>query len=116
MIDETFDKLQNDVQNDDDLHILEQNNNDNILITTMGRRNYSTRPMENGDRIVPIQVHHDDSDVSYLISANEWIEMHDYGSNEVEWSALSIDEAIALAKCAFDHEQYEEQPVVTEDQ
>lgn len=121
MTDKTFDELRKQVRNDTELHIFREDENGEQLIVVYSREDYTfSRGLVEGDRIISIEVAEhgapDGYDEWFPIAANEWIEAYDYGPNEVEWSALSIDEAIALAKCAYEHEQYDEQPAVTEDQ
>lgn len=81
-------------------------------IQLVERTNLPTEYPSGGERVVSIDVWNG----QYGIAANEALAADDggwtgdYGPNEVEWSAESVDEAVDIAFAAFDHEQYDGKP------
>jgi hypothetical protein len=71
------------------------------------RTNLATEYPVGGERVVTIGI----SDDWYPIAANKALEADDggwtgdYGPNEVEWSAESVEEAVDTAFRAFDHDE-----------
>lgn len=102
----TYDDLKSAIETSS-LHIFRENDGDQLILT---QSDHSVQPLPQGDRIVSVGVSEDDDGIWFPLSANEYRDAGDYGPNEVEWSALSIGEAVELAKRAFNHEDYDGQP------